>query len=120
VQISALAQEFGWGLRQFERRFVAEIGVTPKRFARVARFQTALDMKISAPHLSWLEIAHDLDYHDQMHMVHDFYDLAGDSPGKTFSAVGDVRPVAFAERERREDAGTLDMSLEKSNATDSW
>jgi AraC-like DNA-binding protein len=116
LQISTLAHEFGLGLRQFERRFVTEIGVTPKRFARVARFQTALDMKISAPHRSWLEIAHDLEYHDQMHMVHDFHDLAGDTPGKTFSTVGDVRPVAFAERESREDPVPLDMALEKSTA----
>jgi AraC-like DNA-binding protein len=30
--------------------------------------------------MRWTEIAHALGYHDQMHMVHDFNRLSGDSP----------------------------------------
>ncbi len=94
VHISRLAGDVGLGLRQFERRFRESMGMSPKMFARVARFQSALDAKIAAPQRSWLEIAHHLRYHDQMHMIHDFQQLGGDTPRKLLAQIGDARPVA--------------------------
>jgi AraC-like DNA-binding protein len=95
VSLGNIARQAGLGTRQFERKFLQSTGMTPKRFARVARFQTALDCKIFSPQKSWLEIAHMLRYHDQMHMVRDFRDLTGESPSQIFAAIGDARPVAF-------------------------
>jgi hypothetical protein len=46
------------GLRQFERRFVQQAGVSPKLFARIARFEAALDGMARSPQGSWTEIAH--------------------------------------------------------------
>ena len=68
------------GIRQFERRFRYEIGIPPKLYARIARFEAALRRKAAAPAMQWTDIAHALGYHDQMHMVHDFKRLSGDSP----------------------------------------
>jgi transcriptional regulator GlxA family with amidase domain len=75
-----LARSAGIGVRQFERRFAHEIGVTPKLYARIARFEAALRRKAATPKMRWTEIAHALEYHDQMHMVHDFNRLSGASP----------------------------------------
>jgi AraC-like DNA-binding protein len=75
ISISDLACQEGIGLRHFERRFSAEVGLPPKLYARIARFQTALDIKVSSPWMNWLEISHALGYYDQMHMIHDFKDL---------------------------------------------
>jgi AraC-like DNA-binding protein len=80
LRISALAQRAGLSLRQFERRFISEIGVSPKLYARVARFEAALKSKMRSPRRRWTDIAHDLGYHDQMHMVHDFQRLSGSTP----------------------------------------
>jgi AraC-like DNA-binding protein len=80
LRVSDLAQNAGLGIRQFERRFRAEIGIAPKLYARIVRFETALRRKTSAPATRWTDIAHSLGYHDQMHMVHDFNRLSGDSP----------------------------------------
>ena len=52
----------------------------PKLYARVTRFEAALEFKTRAPDLKWTDIAHDLGYHDQMHMVHDFRQLADSTP----------------------------------------
>jgi AraC-like DNA-binding protein len=95
VRISHLASQTGLGLRQFERRFQQTMGVTPKLYARVARFQSALDAKIASPHLSWVEIAHHLNYHDQMHMIRDFQVLGGDTPVQLLTQIGDARPGAL-------------------------
>jgi AraC-like DNA-binding protein len=80
IRVADLARSAGIGVRQFERRFVHEIGVTPKLYARIARFEAALRRKAATPEMRWTDIAHALEYHDQMHMVHDFNRLSGASP----------------------------------------
>jgi AraC-like DNA-binding protein len=104
ISIDKLAQTTGLGFRQFERRFCEGLGATPKLFARVARFQSAVDAKISAPHRSWLEIAHELEYHDQMHMIHDFKDFTGHSPTQLLPQIGDGRPSALMSDEIAENS----------------
>ena len=100
--MSQLAASAGLGIRQFERLFVREVGIAPKLYARVARFQSALDMKIAVPRLTWLEIAHQLCYHDQMHMIHDFQMLGGDTPKQLLAQIGDGRPSAVADGAMKE------------------
>jgi AraC-like DNA-binding protein len=80
VRVSDLAHHAGLGTRQFERRFRYEIGIPPKLYARIVRFEASLRRKAAAPAMRWTEVAHALGYHDQMHMVHDFNRLSGDSP----------------------------------------
>lgn len=95
-RIDELAHHSGLSVRHFERRFSSAIGMTPKRFARIARFQMALDAKLHAPHRSWRMIAHDFGYHDQMHMIRDFQSLSGASPERFLAELGDTRPPALA------------------------
>ena len=92
VRIPELASAHSLGLRQFERRFERETGVPPKSFARVARFQSALDARLASPQRTWLEIAHSFGYHDQMHMIHDFEKLGCATPSHLIAQMGDVRP----------------------------
>ena len=80
VRIAEIWEPTGLSLRQFERRFRYEIGITPKLYARIARFEAALRRRSLRPGGRWTDIAHDLGYHDQMHMVHDFQALSGASP----------------------------------------
>jgi AraC-like DNA-binding protein len=80
VRVADLAHSAGLGIRQFERRFRYEIGIPPKLYARIVRFEAALHRKAAAPLTRWTDIAHALGYHDQMHMVHDFNRLSGDTP----------------------------------------
>jgi len=80
IRISELARQTGLGIRQFERRFDHEIGISPKLYARIVRFEAALQRRAVSPTTRWTDIAHALGYHDQMHMVHDFTRLSGDSP----------------------------------------
>jgi len=94
-QIAPFAAMCGLDIRQFERRFSREIGISPKHFARIARFQTALDWKLARPATTWRHIAHELGYHDQMHLVHDFSKLGGHAPGEMLAGLGDSRPPAL-------------------------
>ena len=80
MRVSDLAARSGVSARQLERRFLAQIGLPPKIFARVVRFEAALRAKQRAPHLRWTDVAHDLGYHDQMHMVRDFHEFSDATP----------------------------------------
>lgn len=100
VRVHDLASGYGLSVRQFERRFAAAVGATPKAFARVARFGTVLDAKVSAPSRTWCDIAHSLGYHDQMHLIHDFSQLGGASPQDLMAVLGDARPAALAQGTR--------------------
>jgi len=95
LRIADLAAQRSVGIRQFERLFFREIGITPKSYARIARFQAALDARLNNPSRSWTDIAHDLGFHDQMHMIHDFKKLADDAPSAVLSVIGDTRPPAL-------------------------
>jgi AraC-like DNA-binding protein len=95
LRIPDLAAQTCLGIRQFERLFFRDIGVTPKTYARISRFQAALDARLNNPLRSWTDIAHSLGFHDQMHMIHDFYKLAHGSPSGLLSVIGDVRPPAL-------------------------
>lgn len=76
--------------RQLERRFLTQVGISPKLYSRIVRFGAALDHKLNSPDTLWTDIAHNLCYHDQMHMVHDFRDLAGNSPTRFLRRINEV------------------------------
>jgi AraC-like DNA-binding protein len=78
-----LARQAGIGIRQFQREFSARFGASPKLFSRIVRFQNALDTKARSSTKSWTDIAHELGYYDQMHMVHDFKEFTSESPTET-------------------------------------
>lgn len=102
TRVAEMAASTGLTRRQFERRFLVQVGVPPKLYARMVRFNAALDRKLASPHCTWTEIAHELNYHDQMHMVHDFHGLAGDAPSRFLGRLGAVPEfnTAFAAAKR--------------------
>ena len=81
-RVSAMATDSGLSPRQFERRFLAQVGVPPKLYARIIRFNAALDHKLRCPSPAWSRIANDQDYYDQMHLVHDCRAFTGESPSR--------------------------------------
>jgi AraC-like DNA-binding protein len=90
VGIHALADGSGLGIRQFERRFLRAVGVRPKLFGRIARFEAALESKARFVRRSWTHVAHDFGYYDQMHMVHDFAEFTGGTPTKALAELETV------------------------------
>ena len=95
-KIGEVARATGLSLRQYERRFAADVGLNPKLYARIMRYQTALDVKLRTPDRSWFTIAHETGYHDQMHMIKEFQRLSSASPDRLLAELGDTRPPALA------------------------
>ncbi|MEG9438250.1 AraC family transcriptional regulator [Edaphobacter sp. HDX4] len=95
VRLSGVAGHLSLGRRQFERNFLSEIGLSPKLYSRVARFQSALDTRIHRQDTRWASLANEFGYHDQMHMIKDFQKLSGLTPEGLLSRIGDMRPPAM-------------------------
>lgn len=94
ARVQDLADKTGMSLRQFERKFAQELGITPKLYARIVRFEAAVDSRIRSPGSTWTDIAHTLGYHDQMHMVHDFHLLSGEAPSSLLTQIGELISAA--------------------------
>lgn len=100
--IPVLADEAGLSVRQFERRFIRQVGVRPKLFTRMARFEAALERKARFVSASWTEVAQEFGYYDQMHMVHDFAEFTGGTPSQTLAQLETlfVEPLRAMSRDR--------------------
>ncbi len=84
AQVAAVARAVGLGERQLERRFLARVGVTPKRFASLRRFERVSALARRAPTLT--DAALEAGYYDQSHFIREFRRFVGVSPGKFFRA----------------------------------
>ena len=77
ASIARLASDLGLGRRQFERRFREEIGLPPRLFGRIVRFQRAFR---AIGHESGAAIAARCGYADQAHLVREIRRFAGRTP----------------------------------------
>jgi methylphosphotriester-DNA--protein-cysteine methyltransferase len=80
VRVGDLVRSTGWSHRHLAARFRDEIGIGPKAFARIARFQAAFGRLDRLRVVRWPEFALDAGYADQAHLIHDFRALAGATP----------------------------------------
>jgi len=80
--------------RQFERKFLERIGVSPRLFGRIARFNKAFELKEKNPGIDWLSVAITCGYVDFQHLNKDFKEFSGVTPTallkKTANAVEKV------------------------------
>jgi len=82
IKVSELAEQLQVSHRQLGRKFDTWIGISPKAFCRIVRFQNVL--KTLPQHLAkeFLSLALDGGYYDQSHFIHEFNSLYGLPPGK--------------------------------------
>lgn len=89
--VGEVADRLGWTTGRLARSCADQLGLTPKRYARIRRFQRLL-RRVNAGHgpPDWAVLAADCGYHDQAHLIHEFRALAG------------ITPTAYAPRTPRE------------------
>jgi AraC-like DNA-binding protein len=92
VRVERLAAELGWSRKRLWSRFHAQIGLPPKRAAKLVRFDHAAH-RLAAGHDA-AGVAADGGYADQSHLHRDVMEFAGVTPGavahEPFLAVDDV------------------------------
>ncbi|WP_231569738.1 helix-turn-helix domain-containing protein [Hymenobacter sp. APR13] len=85
--------------RQFHRQFVERQGISPKLFARIARFGQAMRLKNAQPLTDWLSVALAVGYHDYQHLARDFRQFTGLSPNAFLLHEGQAPERVFGQAE---------------------
>ncbi|GHO99920.1 AraC family transcriptional regulator [Reticulibacter mediterranei] len=78
--ITAIVEQIGLSRTRFIQLFRETVGVTPKQFARLQRFQRVLCSIEQNRSQSWIELALTYGYYDQAHFIHDFQAFSGLTP----------------------------------------
>ena len=79
--VRSVARALGVGERQLERLFAAHVGIGPKAFARVARFERALGL-MDGPLRGQATLAAAAGYSDESHLIREFRALAHATPAE--------------------------------------
>ena len=74
------AKYLGLSQRRFIQVFKAQVGVTPKLFSRIQRFQQTRTFIQQNPSPNWAELACDSGYFDQSHLIREFIEFSGLTP----------------------------------------
>ncbi|CCH02294.1 transcriptional regulator, AraC family [Fibrella aestuarina BUZ 2] len=80
TQLPALQQYLNLSERTFERRFEQYVGISPRLFSRICRFQSALSQLESRHYQKLSDIAFDNGYADQSHFIRSFKEFTGVTP----------------------------------------
>jgi AraC-like DNA-binding protein len=78
--IADVTGQIGLSAKRFIQVFSGEVGLTPKLFCRVRRFQTVLRAIGKGRPVEWAAVAADCGYFDQAHFIHDFRAFSGINP----------------------------------------
>jgi AraC-like DNA-binding protein len=80
-KVRETAKYLGLSQRRFIQVFKAEVGMTPKLFSRVQRFQRARTLIEQMESSDWVDIAMECGYFDQSHLIREFQEFSCTSPG---------------------------------------
>lgn len=80
LRIGEIEQKFGIHIKQLERKFRNQIGVSPVHFIKIARFQEALKLLKDNGHSKLTEIAYELEFADQSHFIRQVRRFSGHTP----------------------------------------
>src|SRR5689334_1365615 len=84
VDVARVADQLGLSSRQLQRRFHDAVGISPKLFSRMQRFQRVFQameaQTMESERLDWVNTAMDCGYYDQAHLIRDFREFSGKAP----------------------------------------
>jgi len=80
VRVDALAGELGVSQKHLIHQFHAQVGMAPKRVARIVAFNRVLARLGGAAPKDWATIAQDAGYYDQPHFLREFRRFTGSTP----------------------------------------
>jgi AraC-like DNA-binding protein len=82
IEVGQVCRALGLSRRRFIEIFSEDVGMPPKRYSMVRRFQRALAVALRSPSAAWAQIALECGYYDQAHLCRDWVELTGVSPAE--------------------------------------
>jgi AraC-like DNA-binding protein len=82
LDIAEIAREIGWSRKHLADRIQNAVGVGPRSFRRLLRFQQLVELLGEAEKpVDWAALACEAGYFDQSHMIREFREFSGLTPG---------------------------------------
>ena len=97
ASVASLAEQAGVSTRYLRRAFMEVHGISPKQFSRFVRFQRAMGLVTLSDDAARAQaLALACGYSDQSHLVHEFDELAGTTPGRLRRLLRGSRQASLA------------------------
>ena len=85
-----ISDSIGYSQKHFIDLFKNRVGVAPKQYLKIMRFQKAI-LEIEKDHpVHWEQIALESGFYDQAHFIHDFKNFSGFTPGEYITRKTDM------------------------------
>jgi AraC-like DNA-binding protein len=77
-----LSEHIGYSQKHFIDLFRKQVGVAPKQYLKIMRFQKAILEAETSHSINWSQLALDSGFYDQAHFIHDFKEFSGFTPNE--------------------------------------
>lgn len=85
--VASVAKDLGVSERHLRRVFREVVGLSPKAFFKLTRFERALKAAMDGEDSNWSDIAAGAGYYDQAHLIADFRSITGATPREFLAEV---------------------------------
>ncbi len=82
LSLSGLTQKIGYSQKHFIEMFKNQVGITPKSYLKLMRFQKAINEIEKSGEFDWVSISNDCGFYDQSHFINDFKVFSGFTPAE--------------------------------------
>jgi AraC-like DNA-binding protein len=87
--IKDLAVKLGISQKHLISMFSNKVGLAPKAFSRISKFQKVIHQLESIKRIEWTWIATDCGYYDQSHFIKEFSEFSGVNPSEYLTQRGE-------------------------------
>ena len=88
-RVEEIRAQTGYSAKRLIELFDNAVGLTPKVYSRIRRFQSVIDSLARGRPVAWAAVAADNGYYDQSHLNREFRAFAGVTPGEYRAAEKD-------------------------------
>ncbi len=82
LTIKDLADKLNTTVRTLQRKFAVQVGLSPKKFAKIIQFQASMSQLSEADFSKLSDIVYENGYADQSHFIRNFKQFAGQKPSR--------------------------------------
>jgi len=80
INLGRVSHSIGYSQKHFIAMFRQQVGITPKSYLKIIRFQKAVGEIEQRQEMNWTHISQDCGFYDQAHFIHDFKFFSGFTP----------------------------------------
>lgn len=89
-KIRELAEKVGYSQKHLDHLFKEKVGITPKYYSRILKFQEAVISMEKDQEVKWFDLAYQCSYYDQSHFVNEFRKFSGLNPTSYLKEKGEI------------------------------